>query len=806
MSVRGRRMSYEEARLWALTGELPSWALPKPPPVPKPKPVREPKPRKAPVKRLFYVGVDGEGQTDPLTKRHRYTLLAASDEHGHSWSVGNPRGLDTDTCLRFLVDNFHNAHFKLFTFSFGYDLTKILEDVDDYSLYRLLRPEMRRKKLPSGHQVSTTVYWPNENPRWALNWLNGRFTVREVKGRALQKEKLREVPQNDYAWPFPGLFGFNEADLAAQLFGKPKLVLGRGVVIHDIWKFFGTKFTNALEDWRVPGNIPGNERKAILDRMREMKDKRSQFDKIDEREIHEYCLSECRYMAELARKLTGAHASAKIPLTSYFGAGSTASGMLDVMGVRTHIKQARETPLPETLRHAVACAFFGGRFENSIVGPVTDEVWSYDISSAYPYQTAFLPCLIHGRWEHTRDRAVWSKARTALVHYRVRRPARIPGRTWAPFPFRFGAGHESQGSICFPESGSRGWVWRDEFLAGERVFDEVQALDAWAYHCDCDCRPMAQVPEFYKERVKIGKEGPGIVIKLGCNSIYGKTAQCIGGEEGKFTSWIWAGLITSGCRAQILDAMGCHRDLENLLMIATDGIVSRERLKLPTPRDTGTGWCPCPEPSAKDLSESPELYKRQKDGTYLVNKPLGGWEEKHGKKGVFLARPGIYFPMNPTDSEISKVRARGLGRGVVYDQWRAIVKAYHRWEAQGFPQRNKRDEADPCMVQVKELSRFVGAKTGVYRIPSENGKLRVKRREDYGQWVMRPVEMSFSPLPKRERVEVDGRLSLRRVQGDSAPYSKSVALLSDEAKALIAMLDEAWEQPSGGSLSMGWEA
>jgi len=65
---------------------------------------------------------------------------------------------------------------------------------------------------------------------------------------------------------------------------------------------------------------------------------------------------------------------------------------------------------------------------------------------------------------------------------------------------------------------------------------------------------------------------------------------------------------------------------------------------------------------------------------------------------------------------------------------------------------------------------------------------------------MRPVEMSFSPLPKRAGVEPGGQLTLRRVHGESLPYNKGIQ--SDEAKELRAAETEAWEQPDGGDLSV----
>src|SRR5262249_46056518 len=151
---------------------------------------------------------------------------------------------------------------------------------------------------------------------------------------------------------------------------------------------------------------------------------------------------------------------------------------------------------------------------------------------------------------------------------------------WGPFPFR-----DEIGSIVYPRSSGGGWLWGDEFFAGEALFPHAEFVEAWVYDCSCTCKPFAAIPGYYRERVKIGKEGPGIVIKLGCNSCYGKIAQSLGGE-GPFTSWMWAGLITSGTRAMILRALGAHKNPANLLMVATDGICTRERLDLPKPRDT----------------------------------------------------------------------------------------------------------------------------------------------------------------------------------------------------------------------------
>jgi hypothetical protein len=46
----------------------------------------------------------------------------------------------------------------------------------------------------------------------------------------------------------------------------------------------------------------------------------------------------------------------------------------------------------------------------------------------------------------------------------------------------------------------------------------------------------------------------------------------------------------------------------------------------------------------------------------------------------------------------------------------------------------------------------------------------------------------------------DGSLTLRKVQGESAPYDKSV--VSDEVQELRRLTEEALEQPDGGDLSL----
>lgn len=639
----------------------------------------------------LWTGIDGEGiGRNP----HRYTLLCAATHDGKRVHVENQRGLKTRQCLDFLIDSIPNGA-KCFAYSFQYDLTKMLADLPNWTLYNLFRPELRQRAEESERKKGPIpVKWGH----YSLNLIQTRFTVK----------RYHQSPSGKWNH--------------------------KTCVIWDIWKFFQSRFVKALELWSIDG--------IDIDHIRRMKDERAQFESLHPDQVREYCFAECEALGRLAKKLTEAHATAGLTLRDYYGAGSTAACMLAKMGITKH-----ETPAK--LLIPVMQAFAGGRFEHDVIGTIAGPVYGRDISSAYPYQLYSLPCLLHGKWRHTRRRKDITEAATALVRYRV---VDHNIRSWGAFPYR-----EPDGSICYPVNGS-GYVWRDEFIAGERLHPEsVRFVSAYVYNTDCDCQPFKKLAEYYRYRCQIGKEGPGIVVKLGVNSNYGKLAQSVGNP--KFQCWIWAGMVTSGCRAMILDLIRLHSDPSNVLAIATDGVYSTELVPAPAPRDTGTADC------------------RNSDGELC---PLGGWETKNYPRGLMFARPGIYWPPNPTEEDFKQFRARGLGRAVLLRNHAAITEAW---------------QSGRMSVTVANLQRFCGAKSSISR--TAKPPFRYKRSPDYGQWVDKPVELSFDPMPKRERILPSGRLALRSVNPDveSAPYDRATAQESDDAQQMIASAIELAEQP-----------
>ena len=626
---------------------------------------------------------------------HRYCLLAASDGTGkRQFWIENPNGLSTVECLEFFLGL--PSYARCFGFSLGYDWTKILQDIDDETLHSLVRPETRRR---IGHRAKfgpRPVRWG----KYTLNLMGKRLTIRSGK---------------------------------------------RKRVVWDVFQFFQKRFVGALEDWKI-----GTPAQRTF--LAKIKDIRPELDKLTPTQRRKYCLLECKLLAVQVHDLDVAHIQAGIPLRRYDGAGSSASSILRTM----QISEQKVDP-PDHLREAVASAFIGARFEHSVIGPVKGPIYSHDLSGAYSFHIATLPCLIHARWQHTRSRTRIEKARTALVRYVLHDAGQR--LAWGPFPFR-----EPNGTIVFPSRSGGGWVWRDEFIAGERLFPNVQFEEAWCLESDCDCVPFAGIPHFYTRRILLGADHRGLVLKNGLAACSGKLMQSKGYDP-PFQNWVWAGLTTSGPRAQVLDAIGLHSDPWNLLAIAADGIFTREDLKLPEPPDIGT--------HVIDGKPNP--------------KPLGGWVKKTIKKGVFFAKPGVYFPLDPTKDEIEQVRARGLGRKTVWEHCDKIVKAFKE---------GKRS------VELPSVARFHGIKSSITKL----GRNRYSRSPDYGEWTEKPVGVTLGAWPKRLRsVRVDGAehsiMTLRAFPDflTSAPYNPAVK--GPEARMLQQARIELEEQPNGDDYS-----
>lgn len=640
------------------------------------------------------VSVDGEG--NDIDGVHAYTMVCAADDRGFERAIihdGTRReidetrmpnyGLKTEDILEFLLNARQYDSTLVVSFAFTYDVTKILADVPIDIL----------------NQIAENG--GNDAARW------GKYEIR------CRPRKWFEIV---------------DVSAGKRQDGSRK-VWRRQVKVWDVFTFFQTSFVNAL--WGAKELFDP----TVIQQIADMKGKRSQFENESTEDILAYCYRECRYLSILCRDLLTHMDTVKLHPNSFDGPGGLASTWFTREGIKDYISFA---DLPEDVALA---GYYGGRFEISHVGYVGDG-YAYDINSAYPHITRNLPCLAHGSFRKT-DKFEPDK----VGIYRV--GAHTHGHRFAPFPFRVSKELSkerreenrqnevptkneidrniftlSAGTVCFPHGGER-WVWQDEVEVAIRHYgsEAIPVLEGYVYDQRCTHKPFASLTDLYEERKRLKKAGNGAqkVLKLLINSLYGKTAQSIGwrlvikdgewtAERPPFQSYIWAGLITSGCRAMVLDL--ALREGADVVSFATDGIISRT-----------------PIPGVENSSE------------------LGEWEAEE-YRNVYLFQSGIY-----TYETLDKVLdANQVPTGE--KEWTRHTKT-RGFALRDLPAQKIVDawEDGAWYVETDPYNHVTGEGPRAF-IPLKLGLKRTNPLEIIGQWVPSKKRISFDPSKRVGRYEI----------------------------------------------------
>lgn len=612
--------------------------------------------------------------------RHRYRVLAAANANGDSWCIRAPNYLTTEQCLHFLVCTVPHTG-TLVGFSLGFDWTKILQQLPNAVLQELLHP----RQSEDGHPLS--VNWSH----WDLRWLGSGLTITEKRS-------------------------------------------GTRRTIWDVFKYFQCSFVKALDKWKV---CPPEEIAAI----NEMKQERSAFHAADWSpggDVERYCIQECMLLARMMDRVQEATHQAGLKFWPLHGAGSLAGAMLRKHKVGTHMAPLGDNLDAEQaakLDMAVRSAYFGGRFEVSRIGPVPGPLHAYDINSAYPYACLSHPSLV-GTWERgpSSKRTVLSLDESRYLVVGVEWHTDNVNQAWGPFPVRL-----DSGAVIYPGNGC-GYYWLSEVLAAVRLFGakHFSIRDTWELKPeDTTVRPFDFLRDYYRQRKEWGKDGPGIVMKLGMNAVYGKLAQTLGYKP-PFHSLVWAGMTTAKARAMLMDAMKEASQLDNIISLATDSVVSTTPLSFP--------------------------------GTEL----LGDWDHKIYEGGLFIVRPGIYFALDEEErlkGWEATTRGRGISRKTLHQYTSRVLEAWERG-----------DETVPMPTE-----RFVGLRTGLTRTDNV-----------MGEWEEYVFNLSFDPRPKRLWAPGDDRSRIRVITEGfwaSMPYRAGVD--SEESQAMRELKKIIIDQPTG---------
>jgi hypothetical protein len=503
-----------------------------------------------------FVGCDGEGAGVDELGRQNYLLFRMGERELYTGSR-----LQTDELLAFICD--HPKADILVGFAFGYDVTMILRDLPNAQKAKLFEP----KTFGQGH---SPFVWYHD------------FDIDYLPKQYLKVRRVRRIRD-----PETGIV-------------KREGVKGSTRIIYETFGFFQKSFLKVCEEFKAG---TAEERQLIA----ASKERRGDDEWAITQTERDYCALECRMLAELMERLREYCEAADMRPKSWNGAGKLAKALL----AKHNAPKAAQINewVPKEVRDLANMAYYGGRFEITRTGLIDQEVYEYDIGSAYPDGMRRLPCLQHGKWcvADSAELRRTDKLFVAVVTFNCERIGDGLGQLGG-LPIRSKEGH-----LYWPLRGG-GVYWSPEIRSAERMGFNVRYKTGWTYHTDCECQPFDWIEPLFDYRKSIGKSGPGYPIKLGINSLYGAQAQRVG--TGVYANMVYAGLTTAQTRARLNDAISLNPN--SIVMLATDGVYSTEPLALP------------------------------------IGDKLGDWELQR-MDGLFIVQPGLYWC-----PEKRKRKSRGL--------------------------------------------------------------------------------------------------------------------------------------------------
>lgn len=346
-------------------------------------------------------------------------------------------------------------------------------------------------------------------------------------------------------------------------------------------KYFGVGHTHDLTIWDLRSFFRGNFINACLqvlgndvpEIITSGKASRGNFKLSELEKIKAYNAAELELMVTLAQTIRHKLDDLGIRLNRFDGSGAIASAILKAHKVTEHLP-----PLDPEIERLAGNAFIGGRIECLQYGHSSRGGYQYDMRSAYPWAMTQLPSF-NGTWTKYKGDAGQRPYSMYLIEWTKFNNPAIP----APLPFR-----TKSGSIVYPAQG-KALIWSPEveIIRGlSKTEIKYKILQTWVFEpFNFEIRPFKFLETlFYKRQylTETKENGAANILKLGMNSIWGKTAQRVGWSENNIPTYhnlVIAGLTTSYVRAAVYQA--AQSDLDAVIAIETDAIITRRRIKSP---------------------------------------------------------------------------------------------------------------------------------------------------------------------------------------------------------------------------------
>lgn len=346
----------------------------------------------------------------------------------------------------------------------------------------------------------------------------------------------------------------------------------QSALFYDVMPFFQRAFVKACDEYL--GDDFYERERVVRNKML-----RGDFTQDDLQEMTAYTDAELINLVRLMQELRSRLHRAGLKVSRWDGPGAIAVALFQRHDIKAHLSRTGHW-----MSKAVQSAYFGGRFEVLKTGYVKEDVFEYDVNSAYPWALQDVPSMAGGYWDVI-DGAAEGAPDFALYHLTY--SGNVDHADFPqPFPFR----RAKDGNVCYPFH-TTGWYWGPEYKAGlafiERWGGTITVHETRVFVPATDVKPFAFIGPIYTQRLQYKKAGDGahVGIKLGLNSMYGKLAQQVGWRETEdglrlppYHQLEWAGYVTSRCRAAVFSAI-----IDNpgdVIAFETDAMFVRRKLSV----------------------------------------------------------------------------------------------------------------------------------------------------------------------------------------------------------------------------------
>lgn len=525
------------------------------------------------------------------------------------------------------------------------------------------------------------------------------------------------------------------------------------IKIEDIYGFYTSSFKNAYR-----ATFPD---KTVSDVVSAGKDARGTQGWDELGAVIKYWREEIVELEELATGFRDLLWDNGFYLTQWYGPGAFANYLRRKHDLVRHEWGGKEENLPSPALHeAIKSAYYGGHFEQYQTGRAHQNVYGYDINSAYPAAFCTVPTLAEGGfWQelsYAECQTDPHSPSSALTVYYVKFRKKRDDAGWTylpdPFPLPF---RDERANVFYPPA-CEGWYWAPEvsaILGSQRWARTLTVVKGWRWVPKMRAYPWRDVIEpLFRTRLelKARKDPAQMVFKLGPNSLYGKMAQRVGYDEDTLTppkahTLCIAGYLTSWCRAQILRMIDVV-DADQLIAVETDGIY---------------------------LTATPEQIK-ERWPDIRFGKQLGEWGCDHYDDAVYLQN-GVYMVQEGTDW---KVKTRGLSKDALNE---SVVFGYiNAMEA----------NAAWSPLVLDNGKTFMGLGLTILRCRNEDGTVNGgKARHLHCRWFAETKEVSPSGAKTSKRLHSPRKCpacksglslgsGLHQLVVNQRPRTKHVALIS----------------------------